>query len=109
MFEEILNAVKNELGGHPDIAGNVTPEQETAIHDEIAQHIDNATAASSSGGGILSSLEQAVSSGGTVTNAIEGGLIGSLTSRFGLPPSVTGAISAALPGLLQKFAAKRAE
>ncbi|MCD2425316.1 hypothetical protein LQ567_21195 [Niabella pedocola] len=109
MFEEILNAVKNELGGHPAIAGNVTPEQEAAIHDEIARHINNTAGTSSSGGGILSNLQQAISSGGTATNAIEGGLIGSLTSRFGLPPAVTGAIAAALPGLLQKFAARQQE
>lgn len=105
MFDEILNAVKSELGGHPAIAGSVTPEQEDAIHNEIANHISNAAAAgsSTSGGGILNTVKQAIASGGTVTTAIEGGLINSLTSKFGLPPSITGAISAALPRIIQKY------
>ncbi|MBO9619566.1 MAG: hypothetical protein J7539_11075 [Niabella sp.] len=106
MFDEILNAVKSQLADHPDIAGNVTPEQADAIHNEIANHINDTAAAAdqSSGGGILDTLKNAIGGGGTVTSAIEGGLINSLTTKFGLPPAVTGAISAALPGLLQKFA-----
>jgi hypothetical protein len=57
-------------------------------------------------GGLLSKLESGVASGSPVTSALEGGLVSSLTSKFGLPPSVTGAIAGALPGLLQKYAAK---
>ena len=54
-------------------------------------------------------LQNAVTSGSPVTNAIEGGLISSLASKFGLPPMATGAIAGALPGLLQKFARKAAD
>jgi uncharacterized protein YidB (DUF937 family) len=126
MFDEILQMVKEHFGNHPEISA-LPAEQQDAIHQEIANHVSNtlanqsATTAmtsetvnpvnnlSSSGGigsGLLGKLENAVASGGTVTNAIEGGLIGSLASKFGLPPSIAGAISGALPGLLQKFAGK---
>lgn len=108
MFDEILNAVKAELGNHPDIAGNVTPEQADAIHTEIANHInDQVNSGAVSGGGLLGTLENALSSGSPAVTAIEGGVLGSLTSRFGLPPAIPGAISAALPGLIQKFANKQ--
>lgn len=103
MFDEILNAVKNELSGHPAIAGNVTPEQEDAIHNEIANHLTNTVGTESPGGGLLGSLEQAFTGGGTAANAIEGGLINSLASKFNLSPAISGAISAALPGIIQKF------
>jgi hypothetical protein len=59
------------------------------------------------GSGLLQSLDSTVAQGGPVVSAIEGGLVSSLTSKFGLPPSVTGAIAGALPGILQKFAAKK--
>lgn len=104
MFDEILNAVKSELANHPDIAGNVTPEQADAIHNEVANHINDAASSDGSGGGILGTIENAIKGGGTGVSAIEGSLIGSLASRFDLPPAVTGAITAALPGLLSKFA-----
>jgi uncharacterized protein YidB (DUF937 family) len=55
---------------------------------------------------MLSMLENSLTSGNPVANAIEGGLVSSLTSKFGLSPAVTGAIAASLPGLLQKFAHK---
>jgi hypothetical protein len=110
MFDDILQMVKEHFGGHPALS-NLTAEQQDAIHNEIATHVNNTVNAQqpmqSSGGGILNKLENAVASGGTVTSAIEGGLIGTLASKFGLPPSITGAISGALPGLLQKFAAKK--
>ncbi|MBS1496962.1 MAG: hypothetical protein JSU03_11810 [Bacteroidetes bacterium] len=115
MLDEILNMVKEHLGGHPDIAGAITPEQENAVHTEIANHLSNiasnpaATAPQAQSTGILGQLENAVANGGTAVSAIEGGLISSLTSKFGLPPSVTGAISGMLPGLLQKFTQKNAQ
>jgi hypothetical protein len=56
--------------------------------------------------GLLSSLENGVTSGSPITSAIEGGLVSSLGSKFGLPPAATGAIAAMLPGLLQKFVTK---
>ena len=113
MFDEILAMVKDHLGGHPDIAGAITPEQENAVHTEIANHLSNIAANPAAAvttpniqgqaTGLLGKLEDAVANGGTAVSAVEGGLISSLTSKFGLPPSVTGAISGMLPGLLQKF------
>jgi hypothetical protein len=102
MFDEILQAVKAQLGDHPDMS-SLSPDQADAVHNEIANHINNAAAQGSGGGGLLGSLEGMLTSGSPVTSALEGGLINSLTSKFGLPPSITGAISGALPGLLQKF------
>ena len=61
----------------------------------------------SSFGGVLSSLEQNMAGGGTLTNAIEGGLVGTLASKFGLPPMITGAIAGALPGIIQKYIQQR--
>ena len=102
MFDEILQAVKEQLSNHPD-ASNLSPEQADALHNEVATHINNAVAQQGSGGGLLGSLESALTSGSPVVSAIEGGLMNSLTTKFGLPPAITGAISGALPGLLQKF------
>ncbi|MEO7048178.1 MAG: hypothetical protein ABI091_22965 [Ferruginibacter sp.] len=116
MFDEILNMVKEHLGNNPDVAGAITPEQENAVHTEIANHLSNLAAnpaaaavtstAQGQSTGILGEIESAVANGGAGVSAIEGGLISSLTTKFGLPPSVTGAISGMLPGLLQKFMQK---
>jgi uncharacterized protein YidB (DUF937 family) len=110
MFDEILNMVKGQIGGHPEIAQSIPPQQADAVHHEIATHINNGlqSQVTQQGGvgGLLDSLSNAATSGSPVTSAIEGGLVGSLGSKFGLSPAVTGAISAALPGLLQKFAHK---
>lgn len=119
MFDDILNLVKEHLGNHPALA-DIPAEQQDAIHNEIANHIAN-SAATDQGttvsaepakeeslfGGLVEKLESAVAGGGTTVSAIEGGLVGSLVSKFGLPPSIAGAVSGALPGLLQKFAAKQ--
>jgi hypothetical protein len=109
MFDQILDLVKEHLGNNPQIAAAIPPGQEAAVHNEIATHVANALATqpAAGGGGLLSSLESSIASGGPIVSAIEGGLMSSLTSKFGLPPSVTGAISGALPGLLQKFASKQ--
>ncbi len=110
MFDQILQLVKEHLGGNSQLSSSLPADQADAIHQEIASHVTNglATQASSQGGvtGLLSMLKGGMSSGSPVTSAIEGGLLSSLTSKFGLSPMVTGAISASLPGLLQKFANK---
>jgi len=107
MFEEILQTVKDHLNNNPQISSAIPADKQDAVHNEIAGHITNTlqnpTESLSGGGGLLSSLEQKMAAGGTLTNAIEGGLVGSLASKFGLPPMVTGAIAAALPGIIQKY------
>jgi hypothetical protein len=108
MFDQILQLVKEQLGNHPQIAGNIPPEQADAIHREIATHITNGLQNPSPGegvtaGGLLSQLESSLASGNLATSAITGGLVGSLAGKFGLPPAITGAIAASLPGLLHKF------
>lgn len=110
MFDQILNLVKEHLGNNPQVASAIPADQADAVHQEIASHVTNGLAAQANQqggiGGLLSKLQGGMSSGGSVTSAIEGGLLGSLTSKFNLPPAVTGAVAAALPGLLQKFAHK---
>jgi hypothetical protein len=110
MFDQILQMVKDHIGGNPQVASAIPQGQEDAIHNEIATHVNNGiqnqAAAQGGVGGLLSSLSGAMSSGSPVTSAIEGGLVSSLASKFGLPPAATGAIAGALPGLLQKFAHK---
>jgi hypothetical protein len=51
-------------------------------------------------------LQGSLTSGSPVVHAIEGGLVGGLLGKFGLSPAIAGAITAALPGLLQKFVNK---
>ncbi|MBN9350435.1 MAG: hypothetical protein J0H55_07105 [Chitinophagaceae bacterium] len=105
MFDEILNAVKSELGSHPAMQGQ-TPEQQNAIHNEIATHLSNVLDSgnlASMAGGLLDKLKGAATSGSIASGAIEGGLVSSLASKFNLPPSITGAISGALPGIIQKY------
>jgi len=110
MFDQILDLVKQHMGGNPQISSAIPAGQADEVHREVASQITNGLAnhASTQGGvgGLLSSLQSGISSGSPLTSAIEGGLAGSIGSKFGLPPMVTGAISAALPGLLQKFAHK---
>jgi len=109
MFDQILSMVKEHLGNNGEVAAAIPPDQEEAIHNEIASHVTTGLAQNAAQGGVggmLSQLQAGLTSGSPVTNAIEGGLVSSLASKFGLPPSVTGAIAASLPGLLQKFAHK---
>ena len=110
MFDQILGMVKEHLGNNPQVQSAIPAGKEEAVHQDIAQHIQNglATQATEQGGvgSMLSKLQNAATSGSPVVNAIEGGLVSSLASKFGLPPMATGAIAAALPGLLQKFAHK---
>ncbi|MBV9962269.1 MAG: hypothetical protein JO072_08485 [Parafilimonas sp.] len=110
MFDQILELVKEHIGNNPQVNTNIPAEKQDAVNHEIATHVTNGlkTHAATQGGagGLLSMLQNAAASGGTLTNAIEGGLAGSLASKFGLPPMVTGAIAGALPGILQKFAQK---
>jgi uncharacterized protein YidB (DUF937 family) len=107
MFDQILQLVKEHMASNPQAAGNIPDDQADAIHREIATHISNGLQnqpqAAAPAGGILSDIENSLTSGGMVTNAISGGLVGSLGSKFGLSPAITGAIAAALPGILQKF------
>ena len=110
MFDQILQLVKEHMNNNPEVSSNIPPEKQEAVNNEIATHVTNGlknqASAVGGAGGLLSMLQNAISSGGTLTNAIEGGLAGSLASKFGLPPMVTGAIAGALPGLLQKFVHK---
>jgi hypothetical protein len=109
MFEEILKMVKDQLGNNPQVS-NLPPDQQNAVHEEVASHVTkelkNQAAATGGAGGLLASLEGAITSNSPVVGAIEGGLASSLASKFGLPPMITGAISGALPGLLKKFVSK---
>lgn len=113
MFDQILELVKEHIGNNPQISSAIPADKKEAVNNEIASHVTNGlqNQAQSQGGagGLLSMLQNAVTSGSPVTNAIEGGLISSLASKFGLPPMATGAIAGALPGLLQKFARKAAD
>lgn len=110
MFDQILQMVKDQLQSNPQVANTIPGEQADAVHEEVASQITNGlkTQATMQGGigGLLSSLQGGLTSGGPVTSAIEGGLVASLASKFGLSPAITGAIAGALPGLLQKFAHK---
>lgn len=106
MFDQILQTVKEHLGNNPQINSAIPADKQDEVHQEIASHIQNGLQNQAQGGGLLSMLQGAISSGSPLTNAIEGGLAGSLASKFGLPPMATGAIAGALPGILQKFAHK---
>jgi hypothetical protein len=108
MFDQILNLVKEHIGGNPEVSSAIPADRQDEVHHEIANHIQDGlkSQASSQGGagGLLSSLTGG--GGGGISSLITGGLAGSLGSKFGLPASATGAITAAIPGLLQKFAHK---
>lgn len=107
MFDDILNAVKQELGNHPEVT-SLPADQQEALHNEIANHINNTTQnqtapATSDGGGLLSKVEGMLTSNSPITGAIEGGLVSSIASKFGLSSGLSGAIAGALPGLIQRF------
>ncbi len=110
MFDQILDLVREHLGGNPQVASAIPADKADEVNKEVASHINdglkNGAAAQGGIGGLLSQLSGSLTSGSPVTGAIEGGLVSSLSSRFGLPPAVTGAIAGALPGILAKFAHK---
>jgi hypothetical protein len=109
MFDQILDLVKSQLGGNPQVNQQIPADKADDVHQEVATHVNNGIKDYASSGGVgdlLSSLAGGIGSGGAVSSAIEGGLVATLGSKFGLPPAATGAIAAALPGLLQKFAHK---
>jgi len=110
MFDQILQMVKDHIGGDPQASAAIPAEHADAVHHEIASQItsglQNQAASQGGSGGLLSMLTGAMGSGSPITSAIEGGLVGSLGTKFGLPAAATGAIAAALPGILQKFAHK---
>jgi hypothetical protein len=111
MFDQILDLVKDHIGGNPEVASAIPADKQDEVQHEVANHIQdqlkNHAAGAGGAGGLLSMLSGGGQGGGNaVSNAISGGLVASLASKFGLPASATGAISAAIPGLLQKFAHK---
>ena len=110
MFDQILDLVKDHLNNNPEIASQIPDDKKEEVHNVVANQITEGikNQATSQGGigGLLSSLQNAVSGGGTVPSAIEGGLVGSLTNKLGLSPAISGAIAAAIPGILQKFVHK---
>jgi phage-related protein len=110
MFDQILDLVKDQIGGNPQVSNSIPKERQDEVHHEVATQVNNGLKqqASEQGGvgGLLSQLSGAMTSGSPVTNAIQGGVVGALGSKLGLPQAATGAIAAALPGILQKFANK---
>ena len=109
MFDEILKMVKDHLGNNQEVSSAIPADQQDAVHHEVATQmttaLKNQASAQGGAGGLLSMLQDSLTSGSPVVHAIEGGLVGGLLGKFGLSP-VAGAITAALPGLLQKFVHK---
>ena len=109
MFDEILKMVKDHLGNNQDIS-SLPADQQDAVHHEVAtqmtNELKNQASAQGGAGGLLSMLQDSLTSGSPVVHALEGGLVGGLLGKFGLSPAIAGAITGALPGLLQKFVHK---
>jgi len=109
MFDEILKMVKDHLGNNQEVS-SLPAEQQEAVHNEVATQMTDAlkkqASAQGGAGGLLSMLQDSLTSGSPVVHAIEGGLVGGLLGKFGLSPTIAGAVTAALPGLLQKFVHK---
>jgi len=109
MFDEILKMVKDQLGNNQEVS-SLPADQQDAVHHEVATQVTNElknqAAAQGGAGGLLSMLQDSLTSGSPVVHALEGGLVGGLLGKFGLSPAIAGAITAALPGLLQKFVHK---
>ena len=110
MFDEILKMVKDHLGNNQEVSSAIPADRQDAVHHEVATQMTNAlknqASAQGGAGGLLSMLQDSLTSGSPVVHAIEGGLVGGLLGKFGLSPVAAGAITAALPGLLQKFVHK---
>jgi len=109
MFDEVLKMVKDHLGNNQEIS-SLPADQQDAVHREVATQVTNElknqASAQGGAGGLLSMLQNSLTSGSPVVHAIEGGLVGGLLGKFGLSPTIAGAVTAALPGLLQKFVHK---
>src|SRR5215831_1046002 len=109
MFDEILKMVKDHLGNNQEVS-SLPADQQDAVHHEVATQMTNAiknqARAQGGAGGLLEMLQNSITSGSPVVHAVEGGLVGGLLGKFGLSPAIAGAVTAALPGLLQKFVHK---
>jgi len=109
MFDEILKMVKDQLGNNQEVS-SLPADQQNAVHHEVAtqvtKELKNQAAAKGGAGGLLEMLQNSLTSGSPVVHAVEGGLVGGLLGRFGLSPAIAGAVTAALPGLLEKFVRK---
>ena len=109
MFDEILKMVKDHLGNNQEVS-SLPADQQDAVHHEVATQVTNElknqASAQGGAGGLLSMLQNSLTSGSPVVHAIEGGLVGGLLGKFGLSPTIAGAVTAALPGLIQKFVHK---
>ena len=106
MFDQILNLVKEQIGGNPQIANTIPAERKDDVHREVAAHVDKSIKEQATSQGGIGGLLSGLANGGSVANSIQGGVAGAIGSKLGLPPAATGAIAAALPGILQKFAHK---
>jgi hypothetical protein len=109
MFDEILKMVKDQLGNNQEVS-SLPADKQDAVHHEVATQVTNElknqASAQGGAGGLLEMLQNSLASGSPVVHALEGGLVGGLLGKFGLSPAIAGAITAALPGLLQKFVHK---
>lgn len=106
MFDQILDLVKEQIGGNPQVANTIPADKKEEVHREVAAHVDKEIKQQATAQGGIGGLLSSLASGGSVANAIQGGVVGTLGSKLGLPAAATGAIAAALPGILQKLAHK---
>ncbi len=104
MFDQILDLVKEKLGG-TDIPPGRQHEVQREVAGKIKSGIGELAEQHGGIGDLLSSLAGSASPS-PVVGAIAGGIASSLGSKFGLSPAVTGAIAGAIPGILEKFAHK---
>ena len=107
MFDQVLQAVKQQLGKDPNVASKIPAEHADAVHQEVAHGIADGLKENALGGGLGGMVSSFTGGGGggadgmipKVTKAVTDRLNG----KFGLSPEAISSISGALPGIIQKF------
>jgi uncharacterized protein YidB (DUF937 family) len=108
MLDQVLQIVKQQLGSDPKVSSAIPPGQADAVHQEIAKGVTDGLKDSTSGGGLggmISSFTGGSGSSG-LSGTIQKAVADRLNGKFGLSGDAIQSITAAIPGIIQKFTGK---
>ena len=109
MFDQVLQLVKQQLGSDPNVSSAIPAGQADAVHQEVANGVTDGLKSNLTSGGIggmISSFTGGGSNSGGVSSTIQKAVADRLKGKFGLSEGAINSITAALPGIIQKFTNK---
>ncbi len=106
MFDQVLNEVKEHLDKDPSVANQIPAEHREEVHQEVAKGVTDGLKNQAAGGlgGMVSSFTGGGGGGGgSMVSSVTSAVTERLTGKFGLSQSAVKSISAAVPGIVQRF------